>query len=162
MLAEMMLRSDEEGRGVIQLTVPSANTIKVAEAIRGVLSLAGHKVRRINSEGEEVVSADEVFPDGCPAMALRGLRGKEDLRRNWLPVLALAKTQFPKWKAASVRFPQKWPSVSEKNLIFRTRFSCRKEQTASRYAARSLLLFSCISCSNCGTRSCACLSEGLA
>ena len=77
MLAEMMLRSDEEGRGVIQLTVPSANTIKVAEAIRGVLSLAGHKVRRINSE--EVVSADEVFPDGCPAMALRGLRGKEDL-----------------------------------------------------------------------------------
>ena len=79
MLAEMMLRSDEEGRGVIQLTVPSANTIKVAEAIRGVLSLAGHKVRRINSEGEEVVSADEVFPDGCPAMALRGLRGKEDL-----------------------------------------------------------------------------------
>lgn len=79
MLAEMMLRSDEEGRGVIQLTVPSTNTIKVAEAIRGVLSLAGHKVRRVNSEGEEVVSADEVFPDGCPAMALRGLRGKEDL-----------------------------------------------------------------------------------
>ena len=79
MLAEMMLRSDEEGRGVIQLTVPSANTIKVAEAIRGVLSLAGHKVRRVNSEGEEIVSADEVFPDGCPAMALRGLRGWEDL-----------------------------------------------------------------------------------
>lgn len=79
MLAEMMLRSDEEGRGVIQLTVPSANTIKVAEAIRGVLSLAGHKVRRVNSEGEEVVSADEVFPDGCPAMALRGLRGKEEM-----------------------------------------------------------------------------------
>ena len=79
MLAEMMLRSDEEGRGVIQLTVPSANTRKVAEAIRGVLSLAGHKVRRVNSEGEEIVSADEVFSDGCPAMALRGLRGREDL-----------------------------------------------------------------------------------
>jgi len=84
MLAEMMLRSDEEWRGVIQLTVPSANTIKVAEAIRGVLSLAGHKVRRVNSEGEEVVSADEVFPDGCPAMALRGLRGKEDLTQTEL------------------------------------------------------------------------------
>ena len=79
MLAERVLRSDEEGRGVIQLTVPSANTIKVAEAIRGVLSLAGHKVRRVNSEGEVIVSADEVFPDGCPAMALRGLRGREDL-----------------------------------------------------------------------------------
>ncbi len=79
MLAEIMLRSDEEGRGVIQLTVPSANIQKVAEAIRGVLSLAGHKVRRVNSEGEEIVSAEEVFPDGCPAMALRGLRGREDL-----------------------------------------------------------------------------------
>ena len=33
-------------------------------------------VRRFNSQGEEVVSADEVFPDGSPAMALRGFRGK--------------------------------------------------------------------------------------
>ena len=28
---------------------------------------------------EKWVSADEVFPDGSPAMALRGLRGKEDI-----------------------------------------------------------------------------------
>ena len=89
MLAEMMLRSDEEGRGVIQLTVPSANTIKVAEAIRGVLSLAGHKVRRVNSEGEEIVSADEVFPDGCgsprrqPKRQLRnGKREAPDFHKN--------------------------------------------------------------------------------
>jgi DNA-binding XRE family transcriptional regulator len=49
------------------------------DAIRGVLSLTGHKVRRINDEGEELFSAKEVFPDGSPAMALRGLRGKEDI-----------------------------------------------------------------------------------
>lgn len=79
MLAEMKLRSDEEGRGVIQLTVPPASIMKVAEAIRGVLTLAGHKVRRLNEEGEEWVTADEVFPDASPAMALRGLRGKEDI-----------------------------------------------------------------------------------
>ena len=115
MLAEMMLRSDEEGRGVIQLTVPSANTIKVAEAIRGVLSLAGHKVRRVNSEGEEVVSADEVFPDGCPAR-------KRSRRRSWLLASASAKTPSPKWKAGSARFPQKWPSVWGKNSIFRIRY----------------------------------------
>ena len=79
MLAEMKLRSDEEGRGVIQLTVPPTSIMKVAEVIRGVLTLAGHKVRRLNEEGEEWVTAEEVFPDGCPAMALRGLRGKEDI-----------------------------------------------------------------------------------
>lgn len=79
MLAEMKLRSDAEGRGVIQLTVPPANLMKVAEAIRGVLTLAGHKVRRLNEEGEEWVTADEVFPDASPAMALRGLRGKENI-----------------------------------------------------------------------------------
>ncbi|WP_165071255.1 helix-turn-helix transcriptional regulator [Desulfovibrio sp. ZJ200] len=79
MLAEMKLCSDAEGRGVIQLTVPPASTMKVAEAIRGVLTLAGHKVRRLNEEGEEWVTADEVFPDASPAMALRGLRGKEGI-----------------------------------------------------------------------------------
>ncbi|MDL2290837.1 helix-turn-helix domain-containing protein [Desulfovibrio sp. OttesenSCG-928-F20] len=84
MLTEMKLRSDEEGRGVIQLTVPSASTMKVAEAIRGILTLAGHKVRRIHDDGEEWVTAEEVFPDGSPAMALRGLRGREDLTQTQL------------------------------------------------------------------------------
>ncbi len=79
MLTEMKLHSDAEGRGVIQLTVPSANIMKVAEAIRGVLMLAGHKVRRIHNDGEEWVTAEEVFPDGSPAMALRGLRGREEI-----------------------------------------------------------------------------------
>ena len=79
MLTEMKLHSDEQGRGVIQLTVPPASTMKIAEAIRGVLALAGHKVRRINADGEEWVTAEEVFPDGSPAMALRGLRGREEI-----------------------------------------------------------------------------------
>jgi len=35
-------------------------------------ALAGHKVRRINEDGEEVFSAKEVFPEGNPAMLLRG------------------------------------------------------------------------------------------
>ena len=33
----------------------------------------------MNEEGEEVFSSKEVFPDGSPAMALRGLRVKEDI-----------------------------------------------------------------------------------
>jgi DNA-binding XRE family transcriptional regulator len=79
MQTEMNINSNAEGQGVITLTVPAKNTVKIAEVIRSVLTLAGHKVKRVNDDGEEWVSADEVFPDGSPAMALRGLRGKEDI-----------------------------------------------------------------------------------
>lgn len=88
MQAELRFHSSEvrqavldikEGQEVISLTVPTGKARAVADAIRSVLSLAGHKVRRINSEGEEVVSADEVFPNANPAMMLRGLRGKEGI-----------------------------------------------------------------------------------
>ena len=79
MLTEMNIKSNDQGQGIITLTVPAKNTVKIAEAIRGVLTLAGHKVKRVHDDGEEWVSADEVFPDGSPAMALRGLRGREDI-----------------------------------------------------------------------------------
>ncbi len=79
MLAEMKLLSDAEGHSVIQLTVPQESIMKVAETIRGVLTLAGHEVRFLNEDGEEWITADEVFPDASPAMALRGLRGREDI-----------------------------------------------------------------------------------
>jgi len=79
MQTEMNINSNAAGQGVITLTVPAKSTVKIADAIRGVLTFAGHKVRRVNEEGEEVFSSAEVFPDGSPAMALRGLRGKEDI-----------------------------------------------------------------------------------
>ena len=86
MQTEMTINSNAEGKGVITLTVPVKNTVKIADAIRSVLTLAGHKVKRVNSEGEEWVSADEVFPDGSPAMALRGLRGREEITQAELAV----------------------------------------------------------------------------
>ncbi|MDR0934596.1 MAG: helix-turn-helix domain-containing protein [Burkholderiaceae bacterium] len=86
MLAEIKLNSDAKGRGVIQLTVPPDSAMKIAEVIHGVLTLAGHEVRRVDDEGEEWVSADDVFPDGSPAMALRGLRGREGLTQTELAV----------------------------------------------------------------------------
>ncbi|WP_298069091.1 helix-turn-helix transcriptional regulator [uncultured Mailhella sp.] len=76
MQTEIHLRPAGAGQAMISLSVPSASAVVVADAIKGVLTLAGHNVRRINSEGEEVVSADEIFPDASPAMALRGFRGK--------------------------------------------------------------------------------------
>jgi transcriptional regulator with XRE-family HTH domain len=48
--------------------------------------MAGLKVRRINEEGDEVFSAKEVFPEGSPAMLLRGLRGKEGITQAELAV----------------------------------------------------------------------------
>ncbi|MDR2573391.1 MAG: helix-turn-helix domain-containing protein [Desulfovibrio sp.] len=79
MRAEMKLRPSHEGTAEISLSVPAAKAGLVAEAIRGMMKLGGHKVRWLNNNGEELLSADEVFPDASPAKALRGLRGKEDL-----------------------------------------------------------------------------------
>lgn len=69
----------KEGQELISLAVPAGKAQVVAEAIRSVLTLAGHKVRRVNADGAEVISANAVFPDANPAMMLRGLRGKEGL-----------------------------------------------------------------------------------
>ncbi len=42
----------------------------IPDAISGMLPMTDLKVRRLNSEGEEVVSAAEFFPDASPAKAL--------------------------------------------------------------------------------------------
>ncbi len=77
MQTEMQLHTADVGsKAIITLSVPANKASMVADAIRSMLTLAGHKVRRINSEGEEIVSAEEVFPEASPAMALRGFRGK--------------------------------------------------------------------------------------
>lgn len=84
MLVEMKLRSDGEGRGAIELTLPSENLMETADLIRRTLTQAGHKVRCLDQEGEEWVGAEDVFPDGSPAMALRGLRVREGLTEEEL------------------------------------------------------------------------------
>ncbi|GFH63360.1 MAG: helix-turn-helix protein [Candidatus Desulfovibrio kirbyi] len=81
---EIRLMPSHEGRAEIALSVPAANALVVLEAIRGMLTLAGHKVRKINAEGEELFSAREVFPEGNAAMLLRGYRVKLDLTQKEL------------------------------------------------------------------------------
>ena len=49
----------------INLSIPAAKARVILDAISGMLPMAGLKVRRINSEGEEVVSASEVFAKLC-------------------------------------------------------------------------------------------------
>ncbi len=86
MNAEVRLLPSHEGRTEINLSIPTAKARVVFEALRGILPMAGLKVRRVNENGEELFSSAEVFPDGSPAMALRGLRGKEDITHAELAV----------------------------------------------------------------------------
>ena len=79
MNAEVRLAPGPEGRTEINLSVPSAKARVLLDALRGILPMAGLKMRQVNEEGEEIFTSKEVFPDGSPAMALRGLRGKEDI-----------------------------------------------------------------------------------
>lgn len=79
MFTEIQLHPSSEGRAEICLSVPAAKAAQVRDAIRGMLALAGHKVRCVNTEGERVFSVEEVFPESCPAHRLHGLRVKEDL-----------------------------------------------------------------------------------
>jgi len=41
-------------RTSINLSVPSGNALVALDAILGMFALAGHKVHRVNEEGEEV------------------------------------------------------------------------------------------------------------
>ena len=52
MQTEMQLHPADAGQAIISLSVPAAKANMVAAAIKSMLTLAGHKVRRINSEGE--------------------------------------------------------------------------------------------------------------
>jgi DNA-binding XRE family transcriptional regulator len=79
MNAQVRLVPGLEGRTEINLSIPSAKAEVILNALRGILPMAGLKVRRVNEEGEEIFSSAEVFPDGSPAMALRGFRGKEEI-----------------------------------------------------------------------------------
>lgn len=69
----------EDGESLISLKVPANKAVKIAEAIKGLLDLAGHNVRRVDMDGDELVDSDEVFANVTPGMVLRGLRVKEDI-----------------------------------------------------------------------------------
>ena len=84
MQTELKIHSNKDGHGVIELTVPPEATMKIAEVIRGILTFAGHNVLRIDDDGEEWISTEEMFPEGSPAMALRGFRGKMELTQSEL------------------------------------------------------------------------------
>jgi len=82
MLAHTRMRTTGE-LTEISFTVPTTDAVRLRKAIDSVLELARFS-RPLNEDGEELYSAEEVFPDGHPGMALRGLRTREGLTQKAL------------------------------------------------------------------------------
>lgn len=67
----------------ICVTVPTENAESLCKAINSILELANFS-RPLNEEREELYTGREVFPEGHPGMALRGLRTREDITQKEL------------------------------------------------------------------------------
>jgi DNA-binding XRE family transcriptional regulator len=66
----------------LSVVVPATDSQLVAETLKGVLALAGHKIRPVNDEGDELYTAGEVFPDTKPGDMIKGLRGREGITQK--------------------------------------------------------------------------------
>ncbi len=66
----------------ISLVLPTKVAEKMKEIITNSWTLAGHKIRRVNAEGEELLSFEEVFPNSHPGSRLRGLRAREGITQK--------------------------------------------------------------------------------
>jgi DNA-binding XRE family transcriptional regulator len=64
------------------LKVPVSESKLMAETLKGLLTLLGHKVRPINDEGDELYTRAEVFPDIRPGDMLKGLRLREGITQK--------------------------------------------------------------------------------
>jgi len=80
MLAHTRMRTTGE-LTEISFTVPTADAVRLRKAIDSVLELATFS-RPVNEHGEELYSAEEVFPESSPGNRLRGLRTREDLTQK--------------------------------------------------------------------------------
>jgi DNA-binding XRE family transcriptional regulator len=79
----MKTRHIDESAEIV-LTVPVRDAMRVTDAVRGFLELAGHKVRHVSDEGEELYTIGEVFPEAHPGMVLRGFRGRDGMTQDEL------------------------------------------------------------------------------
>lgn len=79
---DMQVKTAEDGRSVILFTVPKGSAEAVIRVIRGVLVLAGHTVNWTDENGNEMVLAEDVLPEGDPAQALKKLREMNGLTQK--------------------------------------------------------------------------------
>jgi DNA-binding XRE family transcriptional regulator len=81
MLAHMKMRITGESTE-INLVVPNKGAAQMQEIITSLWALAGHQMRRLNAEGDELFTFEEVFPDSHPGSRLRGLRTREGITQK--------------------------------------------------------------------------------
>lgn len=92
MLGHMKTQTTNASTETISVTVPKAIAPQVYDAIASLLKLAN--IHQINDDGEKLYSMSDIFPDGSPAMALRGLRKKENITQKQLAEkLGIAQTR---------------------------------------------------------------------
>lgn len=74
MLVKLKSDQDEQGLGVIKLSVPKSEVNNIAEAVRALLILTGHTVIWQKSDGETNSARMESIRKDTPAMTLYGVR----------------------------------------------------------------------------------------
>lgn len=82
-MSEHMKTRTINGNVKFTVTVPLDQAGMFRKVLRGLLEMAGLE-RETNEEGEELYTHEELFPEDCPAMRLRGLRVKEDITQQQL------------------------------------------------------------------------------
>lgn len=87
----------------ICIRVPAKQVGKITEATKSFLRLAGHEVRELNDEDEELFSVDEVFPDRHPGKFLptEPASNPPGRRLSWQKRRDSSHTISPKWKTVS-------------------------------------------------------------
>ncbi len=63
----------------IHIRMPAEQALNVIDATKGFWRLAGHEVRELNEDGEELYSVEEVFGNITPGRVLRGTRLREEM-----------------------------------------------------------------------------------
>jgi DNA-binding XRE family transcriptional regulator len=81
----MKTRHTEQNAEIL-LQLPSPAVEKVSRAIEKTLKSMGHSVsmRRLNDEGEELYTFEELFPDAAPGRILRGFRNRDEMTQGEL------------------------------------------------------------------------------
>ena len=109
MLAHMKMRRTENFTEII-VSLPGADDMGLSRAIKEKIMDMGHTVqdRLVNSEGEELYTFEEVFPEAHPGMILRGFRNLEDMTQAELAArLGIAQTRVSELESGKRRISLK-------------------------------------------------------
>ncbi|WP_432737296.1 helix-turn-helix transcriptional regulator [Maridesulfovibrio sp. FT414] len=83
-MLEVTRKQTTEGSVDICLRVPAEEAARFLEASVAFWRLAGHDVREVNEDGEQLFSVEEVLGESTPGRLLRGARFREELTQQEL------------------------------------------------------------------------------